>query len=200
MLDLNAITGSNQAVLGENSLRRVHMRVSVLSRLLFSLLLVALAASSLFGGVDRQSGDYSFKLSLLQEEEEPDGKVCVEQTYCLRIKMVDGHGEASQKVQLRSGSDRNQEDPANVKNSQGRVLSDSSLSVKLRATEEADCFETKLNFCAAKFGDGKFEVNTLLNLSLAKEVVVAGQVVEFVEGNQRKKARRVIKVLLDSRK
>ena len=198
MLDLNAIVGSIRAGSGENSLRKVHMRVSVLSRLLFPLLLVALAASSLFGGVDRQSGDYSFKLSLLQEE--PDGKVCVEQTYCLRIKMVDGHGEASQKVQLRSGSDRNQEDPANVKNSQGRVLSDSSLSVKLRATEEADCFETKLNFCAAKFGDGKFEVNTLLNLSLAKEVVVAGQVVEFVEGNQRKKARRVIKVLLDTLK
>ena len=98
MLDLNAIVGSIRAGSGENSLRKVHMRVSVLSRLLFSLLLVALAASSLFGGVDRQSGDYSFKLSLLQEE--PDGKVCVEQTYCLRIKMVDGHGEASQKVQL----------------------------------------------------------------------------------------------------
>ena len=198
MLDLNAIVGSIRAGSGENSLRKVHMRVSVLSRLLFSLLLVALAASSLFGGVDRQSGDYSFILSLLQEE--PDGKVCVEQTYYLIIRMVDGHGEASQKVQLRSGSDRNQEDPANVKNSQGRVLSDSSLSVKLRATKEADCFETKLNFCTAKFGDGKFEVNTLLNLSLAKEVVVARQGVEFVEGNQRKKARRVIKVLLDSRK
>ena len=198
MLDLKAIVGSIRAGSGENSLRKVHMRVSVLSRLLFSLLLVALAASSLFGGVDRQSGDYSFKLSLLQVE--PDGKVCVEQTYCLRIKMVDGHGEASQKVQLRSGSDRNQEDPANVKNSQGRVLSDSSLSVKLRATKEADCFETKLNFCAAKFGDGKFEVNTLLNLSLAKEVVVARLGVEFVEGNQRKKARRVIKVLLDTLK
>lgn len=174
------------------------MRVSVLSRLLLSLLLVALAASSLFGGVDRQSGDYSFKLSLLQEE--PDGKVCVEQTYYLRIKMVYGHGDASQKVQLRSGSGRNQEDPANVKNSQGRVLSDSSLFVALSATEEADCFEAKLDFCTEKFGDGKFEVDTRLNLYLSKEVVVAWQGVEFVEGNQRKKARRVIKVLLDTRK
>ena len=106
MFDLKAIVGSKRVGPGESSLRKVHMRVSVLSRLLFPLLLVALAASSLFGGVDRQAGDYSFKLSLLQEK--PDGKLCFEQTYYLRIKMVDGHGEASQKVQLRSGSDRDQ--------------------------------------------------------------------------------------------
>ena len=78
------------------------------------------------------------------------------------------------------------------------TAADSGSVKRLRPEVAAGCRSGRARCRYAAVGPGEFWGRT--RGWIQEEVVVAGQGVEFVEGNQRKKARRVIKVLLDTLK